>query len=265
MRVKRLEQINEYIAKNKSVSMNQLCKEFGVSMNTIRRDIDTLTSNGSVIKVYGGVIANLNEQGHTSELRPFSERNSSNNNEKLMISQKASTYVQDNDIIFLDSGTTTINMIPYLKNIRNLTVITYSIPALAKLLDYDGIKVISLPGLLLRGTASLTGSHAISYLSTFNITKAFMACTGVSLSRQVTNATFEEYEIKQTALKQSEQHFLLADHDKFGSAGIMTYSDITNMDYIITDHTPSPEYMEYFETNNIHLDIAKLSACDRSL
>ena len=87
------------------------------------------------------------------------------------------------------------------------------------------------------------------------MTKAFMACTGISLSRQVTNATFEEYEIKQAALERSEQHYLLADHDKFGNAGIMTYADITCMDYIITDRIPAPEYTDYFEENGIGLNI----------
>ena len=135
MRVKRIEAIQEYIIKNKSVSMEQLCEEFRVSMNTIRRDIDTLCTRGSVIKVYGGVVANTNAPAtHAETLRPFTERSSSNNNEKLMISQKAASYVQEGDIIFLDSGTTTLNMIPYLANIPNLTVITYSIPALVELL-----------------------------------------------------------------------------------------------------------------------------------
>lgn len=255
MRAKRIELINEYIKENQSVSMEQLCQKFEVSINTIRRDIDTLSSNGSVIKVYGGVVANNNSPKHSSTLRPFHERNDRNNAEKLLISQQAASYVEKGDIIFLDSGTTTLNMIPYLKDVTNLTVITYSIPALLKLLDYESIKVISLPGLLLRGTASLVGSCGVTYLSSFNITKAFMACTGISLSRQVTNATFEEYEIKQAALSRSEQHFLLADHDKFGSAGIMTYSNITNMDCIITDQEPSSEYTEFFKTNDIRLDI----------
>lgn len=259
MRIKRIEAILEYIIKNKSVTMEQLCTEFGVSMNTIRRDIDTLCTQGSVIKVYGGVVANTSSSTvHAKTLRPFEERNSSNNNEKLLISRKAASYVDAGDIIFLDSGTTTLNMIPYLGEIPNLTVITYSIPALVKLLQYENIKVISLPGLLLRGTESLVGSCGVNYLSTFNMTKAFMACTGISLSRQVTNATFEEYEIKQAALKRSEQHFLLADHDKFGNAGIMTYADISCMNHIITDDTPPAEYTEYFEEKGIGLDVVTM-------
>ena len=87
MRVKRIEAIQEYIIKNKSVSMEQLCEKFGVSMNTIRRDIDALCTRGSVIKVYGGVVANTNvTTTHAETLRPFHERSSSNNNEKLLIS-----------------------------------------------------------------------------------------------------------------------------------------------------------------------------------
>ena len=254
MRVKRIDYIKDYIKENKSVSIDQLCEVFQVSKNTIRRDIDVLVKEGGISKVYGGVVYKDTEETKAlSKLLPFAQRNIKNNPEKNQIAQSAAQFVTDGETIFLDSGTTTLNMIPYLAGKQDITVITYSIPALIKLLEYESIKVISLPGILLRGTSSLIGNSTTNYLSSFNITKAFMACTGISLANGVTNATFEEYEVKKTALLRSKEHFLLADHDKFNHAGVMTYAQISDFQTIITDSLPSYEYQTYCKENQVTL------------
>lgn len=80
-----------------------------------------------------------------------------------------------------------------------------------------------------------------------------MGCTGLSLTKQLTNATFEEFGVKQTALKQSRIHYLLADHEKFGHAALMTYGSIAEMDYLITNEEPEAEYLEYFREHQVEL------------
>ena len=81
--------------------------------------------------------------------------------------------------------------------------------------------------------------------------KAFMGCTGLSLSRQLTNATFEEFEVKQVALQHSKLHYLLADHEKFDHAALMTYGEIGAMDYLITDQLPTEAYQQYFDEQQV--------------
>ncbi|MBR5319165.1 MAG: DeoR/GlpR transcriptional regulator [Peptococcaceae bacterium] len=258
MRIKRIEEVEAYIRQVGSVSIQDLCDEFHVSINTIRRDIDTLVQSGRVKKVYGGVIAlGQSEEDasapQTRELMDFEVRNREYRDEKKEIARRAAEFVNHGDTIFLDSGSTTLQMIPYLAEKKNITVVTYSIPALAELAKYPQIRAVALPGVVLGRTASLVGSSTCQALQQFNCSKAFMGCTGLSLTRQLTNATFEEFGVKQTALRQSKSHYLLADHEKFGHAALMTYGNISDMDYVITNEEPEQEYLEYFKEHRVEL------------
>lgn len=258
MRIKRIEEVEAYIRQVGSVSIQDLCDEFHVSINTIRRDIDTLVQSGRVKKVYGGVIAlGQSEEDaavpQTRELMDFEVRNREYRDEKKEIARKAAEFVNHGDTIFLDSGSTTLQMIPYLAEKKNITVVTYSIPALAELAKHPQIRTVALPGVVQGRTASLVGSSTCQALQQFNCSKAFMGCTGLSLTRQLTNATFEEFSVKQTALQQSKSHYLLADHEKFGHAALMTYGDISDMDYLITNEEPEQEYLEYFKEHRVEL------------
>ncbi len=255
MRVQRLEAIAAYIQKEGSVSIQQLCEEFQVSVNTIRRDLDALVQEGAVKKVYGGVVAAGRTEDAstplTRELMDFQVRNRECLNEKQKIGRKAAEFVQHGDTIFLDSGSTTLQMIPYLAEKKNVTIITYSIPAIAELVNYPQIHTIALPGVVLGRTASLVGHATCVALAQFNCVKAFMGCTGLSLSRQLTNATFEEFEVKQVALRHSKLHYLLADHEKFDHAALMSYGEIGAMDYLITDQLPTEAYQQYFDEQQV--------------
>ena len=257
MRVKRLEAVEAYIRQVGSVSMQQLCQEFDVSINTIRRDIDALVQKGQVKKVYGGVVAlgQTEEEGVpvTRELMDFQVRNQEWLEEKSSIGRKAAEFVNHGDTIFLDSGSTTLQMVPYLAEKKNLTVVTYSLPALAALAQYPQIRTVALPGVVLGRTASVVGISTCQALRQFNCAKAFMGCTGLSLTRQLTNATFEEFEVKQVALEQSKIHYLLADHEKFNHAALMTYGNIADMDYVITNQEPEEEYQRYLQEHTVRL------------
>ncbi len=252
MRVHRIDYIREYILEHKAASLDELCEHFEVSKNTIRRDIAVLIAEGSIKKVYGGVV--VNEDAPVHGLVSFQERNHQFSTEKNQICKRAAAYVENGDTIFIDTGTTTLHMIPYLADKKNLTVITYSLPALVNLLNYEQMKVLCLPGTLLHGTASFVGSETTDYLEAFNISKAFMACTGIHKIHQVTNATFEEYSVKRVVMERSHMHYLLADSHKFGQSGIMTYANISDFQTIITDTAPSSEYTDLITECGVRLD-----------
>lgn len=261
MRVKRLEAVEAYIRQVGSVSIQQLCQEFNVSINTIRRDIDALVQKGQVKKVYGGVVALGATEGDgtpvTRELMDFQVRNQECLEAKNRIGCKAAEFVNHGDTIFLDSGSTTLQMVPHLAEKKNLTVVTYSLPVLVALAQYPQIRTVALPGVVLGRTASVVGSSTCQALRHFNCAKAFMGCTGLSLTRQLTNATFEEFEVKQVALAQSKVHYLLADHEKFEYAALMTYGQIADMDYLITDQEPEAVYRVYLQEHDVTLVLAE--------
>lgn len=250
MKSQRLNEMEQYIIDQETVSMEELCVRFDVSMNTVRRDIALLLKKGTVEKVYGGVrIRNVYPL-----LPSFEARTISRTAEKKRIGQCAAQWVMQNDIIFVDSGTTTMHMIEALGD-KSATIVTHSLQAINAAVPLNQLNTLVLPGTLQRRTNSFTGSQAVELLAGYHIRCAFMAATGVSI-HGVTNSSPLEYEIKRTAMQRSEKKILLIDGRKFGPTALLTYAQIQEFDCIITDVPPPPEYMEVLEASNTQLIIA---------
>lgn len=252
MKSKRLIAIEKYIMDHESVSMKELRDYFKVSMNTVRRDVVELLKRGTVRKVYGGVCAQTPE----SALIPYEVRSGGDSRQKEAVCREAVRFVHDGDVIFIDSGTTTVWLMDYLKNINNLTVVTNNVEVIMKALDNENISLIALPGQLLHKTRSVTGETTVSFLARYNIRTAFMAATGVS-AQGVTNSSPLEYEIKKKALENSEIKVLMVTGRKFGVTGLMTYANIEQFDVIITDGSIPERYRELVENKHVNLVIAK--------
>ncbi|MEH7414379.1 DeoR/GlpR family DNA-binding transcription regulator [Neobacillus drentensis] len=247
---KRIKEIHDYVIKQKSASLDELVSVFAVSKNTIRRDVQTLVERGDLKKVYGGVSV------IHKKLESYQDRKARNKKQKASIVEKAASYVDDGDVIFLDSGTTTIEMIEYIKG-KSLTIFTNSIELIIRALPFSNLTVIFIGGLLDRRTDSFVNPLNMDLLSNYNIKKAFMASTGISLSNGVTNASPLESELKKAIVKRSSEVYLLVDHDKFNKYGVMTYCNLDEIDYLVTDKTPNTSYREYAKKNSIRLVISK--------
>jgi DeoR family transcriptional regulator, myo-inositol catabolism operon repressor len=250
---KRINKIEEYITKNKSVSLDELMSVFNVSKNTIRRDVQELVEKGDFKKVYGGVA--VKEDKH-AKLESYQDRKVRNEKAKERIGKAAASYVNDGDIIFIDSGTTTIEMIEFI-NKKEVTVLTNNLDFIVRALPFDNLNVITAGGILERKTNSFGNLKNMDILNTFNVSKAFMASTGVSLTNGVTNASPFESELKTFMVNRSPEVFLLIDHDKFDKYGLMTYCGLDKINTLITDTLPSEVYQNYLEKNDIQLMIAQ--------
>lgn len=250
---KRINQIEEYIIKHKSVSLDELMDVFEVSKNTIRRDVQELVERGDFKKVYGGIAVNENKR---AKLESFQDRQVRNQAKKEVIGETASNYVEDGDIIFIDSGTTTIEMIEFIKK-KQVTVVTNNVDFIVGALPYENLNVITIGGILERKTNSFGSLKYMDILNSYNINKAFMASTGVSLSNGVTNASPLESELKTSIIHRCSKIFLLVDHTKFDKYGLMTYCRLDDINYLVTDRMPSIVYQNYAEKNRIQFIIAE--------
>jgi Transcriptional regulators of sugar metabolism len=251
MRLRRIEEIQNYIYENKKVSLDELCEKFGVSKNTIRRDIEEIVAGGNIKKIYGGVCVQPDK-----ELISFDERNIKGQLPKQIIAAKAAELVEDGDIIFIDSGTTTSHIIDHIRDKQNITIITNNLEIIVRAVPYDNINVISLSGALNRKTLSFTGQSAVNVLQGYNISKAFMASTGISIENGVTNFSPLECEIKQVAVQRSRQVYLLVDSSKFGVVSLMTYCSLDKINALITDKNPPANIADFFAEHNHKILIA---------
>lgn len=252
MRSTRIESMMEYVKEHRSVTLDQLCEKFQVSKNTIRRDVNELLTTGEFKKIYGGITSIS-----APTLKPFSERNIKNQDLKQRIAQKAASFVEDGDIIFIDSGTTTFNMIEYVKDKKNLTILTNNLEAIIQGIPFQDMKIVSLSGELNHKTLSFTGSNASTVLSQYNISKAFMASTGISINGELTNSSPLEHEIKRVAISRSQSTYVLVDHTKFHVVSLLTYGSFKDVTGVITDEMPDRDLKDYIEESG-----TMISLCD---
>ena len=252
MKSSRIQEMERYIIQHGAATMDELRENFDISMNTVRRDVAELLERGTVMKVYGGVRARPTEQA----LTPYEVRRRGSESAKAAIGRKAAELVHDGDIIFVDSGTTTLQMIDHLADKRELTIITNNIEAIVRALPHENITIIALPGQVRRKTHSLTGDDAVRYLKRFNIRTAFIASTGVS-AHGVTNSSPMEYEIKKCAVESAERTVLLIAEAKFGVTGLMTFAQLDDFDALVTDAQPAQEIRRLLADSGVELIVAE--------
>lgn len=252
MKLQRIREIQEHLKKHGAVSLDDLCQRFAVSKNTIRRDINELEARQIIRKVYGGVVLNDEE----TTIPSIAQREITMHAEKVRIAKKAAEFVNDGDIVVIDSGSTVVHTIEHLTGKQYLTLITNSVPALNATLAYDQFHVIATGGDLYHPTDSFIGLDAIAMLKKLNANTLFLAATGISLTKGVTNSSTIESEIKKAMIQVSEQIILLVDHTKFDVVSLMTFAELNDIDILVTDMLPPQEYCQYFETHNVKLVIA---------
>lgn len=245
MKEKRLQRVEDYIHLSGTVSLDELCQHFQVSKNTIRRDLESILVKGTIQKVYGGVMS------VSHNLVPFENRDHTNSGEKVAIAKRAAELIRDNDIIFIDSGTTTRCIMEFLPSINNLTVLTNSLDVINAAANMDNVTLLTVGNQYKRKTKSFVTIDDLYVLDKYNITRAFMSATGVSLANGVTNSDILEHEIKKRVVIKAQETYLLADATKFGKSTLLTYAALDNIQAIITSTALPEDYRHYFNSHHI--------------
>lgn len=251
MKYDRQRELEEYVAKRDFVSLDELCQVFGKSKNTIRRDVAELVKAGAMEKVYGGVRA---ARQATDTLLSYTDRNIKHSEEKQKICTLAAGYAEDNDVVFIDSGTTVVHLIPHLAALKGITVLSNNLHVLSCCMEYPTLNTISFGGQLNPETASFSSNFcSLDNLRRFNINKAYMAATGISVNKGATNSSPGELAIKRSIVEKSDTCFLLADSGKFGHAALLTYAGLDQFQYVVTDRPPDDVFQLYFKEHGIQL------------
>ena len=217
----------------KSVTVQELTDELGVSESTIRRDITALSREGKLIKVFGGAVA-LDEPPSSEELSVI-VKESINKDEKLRIAKYAASLIMPGDYVFIDSGTTTEYMIDYITE-KHATYVTNAVSH-AKDLVRKGCKVLLIGGELKENTEAVVGADAILHIQKYHFTKGFFGTNGINIKIEAL--------IKRVAIQNTQigSRFVLADHDKFGHSSAVTFADFGGT-VVITDKNPGKLYMK---------------------
>lgn len=250
MKTKRISEVEEYIQENDIVSIDELTETFQVSTNTIRRDINELVKRNSVKKVYGGVTStNKNDQ----QAIDYTERNIENYESKKFIGNIASKFIEQHDIVYIDTGTTTTHVLDNIDEKLEFTIITNSLDVINKASHLKNVDMYIIGEKYSARTRSFIGAKNQDIVGKFNIKKAFMSATGINIKNGLSNAEMEENLIKQRIIKQSEEKYALVDNSKIGKSTLLTYMELKDLDYLITDCSPDNNFIDFCNNHSINI------------
>ncbi|MNW56565.1 Lactose phosphotransferase system repressor [compost metagenome] len=251
MKIVRLKQIEDYVNAKQSATLEELSDAFNVSLMTIRRDIESLSREGAIKKVYGGVTAT-----NSRDLLTFEERDIVEMDEKKKIAKAAAQFIQKNDVVFIDSGTTTRYIVDYLDKDLTATIISNSLDIFNTVSNYPNINLITVGTHFNKRTRSFVGKENWPIIEKYNISKGMFSCTSLSLEKGASITDISEYEMKKRAFAKVSQSFLLVDKSKMNTESALTFAHIQDFDMIITD-SEVPDFAQYCSENNVHYLVAE--------
>ena len=248
----RQNQILSLLTRQQRLSVAEIVEQFAISEATARRDLESLASQGKARRVHGGVMA---VEQAPPEL-PILERESEQLDEKIRIARAASELVSDKETIFLGSGSTVLEVARHLRNRRNLTVITNSLPVLNTLVGINGITVISLGGMLRDSELSFIGHITEQALTEVRADKVIMGTRGVSLEHGLTNDYLQETLTDRAILKVGRKVIIVADHTKVNRVATALLAPLDSVQTFVTDSKADKKFIQALKKNGIEVIVA---------
>lgn len=248
--VERRKIIEEIITQNKSVLVPELAKQFDVTTETIRGDLEKLEKQGILVRTYGG--ATLAEDSD-SDLG-YTERTAVNAEGKQRIGERAAQLIKDGETIFLDASTSCFYLAKSIKEKHGVTVITNAERVISELSNCPNIKLICIGGMHMTKNMSYCGRIAEDTIRNhYYANKLFFSCRGATVSRGLGESSEEEAEIKKAMAERSETAIFLCDYKKLGKLGIPILHDWKKIDTFITDVKLTDEWHEVLAENDVEL------------
>ncbi|CAM4138849.1 DeoR/GlpR family DNA-binding transcription regulator [Paenibacillus alkaliterrae] len=249
--IQRRNKIKERLFEQRSVKVSDLVKEFNVSEETIRRDLNQLEREGLIVKNYGGAI--LSEEVESLSILPVQQRKLHFFDEKDAIGKKAAELVNEKQIIILDSGSTTWCMARHLKQKSDLMVVTNGMNVAEECSQNEETAIIVLGGKLIKKSMSLVGPQAEMELQKYNAHYSFLGASGISLRKGFTSSDIYEAEIKRAMIAAGQKVVILADHSKFMKQGLVAFSSFQDVDMLITSDMVDPEILKQIEEVGVQI------------
>ena len=247
--IERRREILARLSVDGKVIVSELARDFDVTEETIRRDLERLDKEGLVSKTYGGAVS---KQNSALDL-PYNIREGVNVVQKQKISDEISELINDGERIMLDSSSTALYVVKKLKNKKNLTIITNSVKILIELADKPDWTVLSTGGLLKNGALSLTGSSAEKMINSYHVDTAICSCKGIDTVMGVTDSNEKDSLIKQAMFASAERRILALDAEKFDKKSFVRVCGFRDIDVLVTDSEPSEKWISFCDEKNIEL------------
>ncbi len=255
----RIQQILELLEEHKAMSVRTLSETFSVSEMTIRRDLETLKKNNAIERSYGR--ASIQHQSRpvpidNGEYYDITMEQIKHISEKESIAKYAAGLIEPQDVIIIDSGTTTYRFSKYIPQDIEITALCYTFGILAELRKHSGINIIFSGGYYHPEDQMFTSKENVEFIRGLRANKSFISASGFHGSLGITCIHSHEVENKKAAIASSASRILLMDSSKFGLVRPSYFSSLSEINILVTDSGIPREWRQIVADAGIELHIA---------
>lgn len=218
------------------VEVAELAKRFGVTTETIRRDLSDLQRLRLVRRVHGGAVP-----WDTASFEPLlSIRNDQHDGEKRRLARAAIEELPPDGSIIIDSGSTLNRFAEAIPTDADLRVVTNSLATAQALASHDRVDVVVIGGKLRKNTLAMVDSAAVEAVRPLTVDALFISCDGMSVENGLSTPYRAEAALKRAMIASADRVIALADHSKFGHDFFMAFADWADIDVLVTNRELAP-------------------------
>lgn len=247
--VERQNQIVRLLSQNQRISVAEICFTFEISKATACRDLEALDRSKKIQRVHGGAIP----LAYSSPEIPMLIRREEQVEMKRRIGQAAAEFVRDGDTIVLGSGSTVMETARRLKDHRNLTVITNSLPIMNLLAERSDVSLVSIGGMLLPTELCFIGHIAELALEELRADKAIIGVRSIDLEQGLTSDYLPEVITDRALLRAAQETIIVADHTKFGRISTALLIPVEKVQTIVTDVETPKDFISGLQDRGIYV------------
>lgn len=248
---RRHDQILTLVQKQGFVTIEFLAQHFGVTPQTIRRDINALSQAGQLHRYHGGA-----GRATSAENVAYTQRKVMCLAEKQRIAQMVAAQIPNHASLFINIGTTTEEIAKALANHRRLRIITNNLNVASILSGNENFEVIVAGGLVRHRDCGIIGEATIDFIHQFKVDFGIIGISGVDLDGTLLDFDYREVRAARAIIDNSRKVFLAADHTKFGRNALVRLGSIDEIDALFTDRQPPASLVEVMAAVDVRYYVA---------
>jgi DeoR family glycerol-3-phosphate regulon repressor len=229
-----------------------LAGHFGVTPQTIRRDINSLDKRGQLRRYHGGAGMPTNSTTNFT----YAERQIQHLEEKKRIARAVIARVPDNSSLFINIGTTTETIARALLERDGLTVITNNLHVASILSNRDSFRVIIAGGMVRNKDGGVIGEATLDFVRQFKVDIAIIGISGIDSEGALLDFDYQEVQVAQAIIENSRSIYLTADHSKMGRNAMVRLGHISQATHLFTDRQPGQKLRHYIKEAGVELIVA---------
>ncbi len=247
LKEERQQTILSEVALHNRVLLTDIAEILEVSIDTVRRDVKELDAENKLRKVHGGAIS----LGFTNQ----SKRNTNTYalEQKIVIAEKASHLLRNGGVIFIDGGTTCLELARLIPDDLQLTCFTLSLPVAFELLNKPNVEVIFIGGKISKDAQISMGANAVHNLSEINVDYSFIGTGYVDVLHGLTEFDWDIVQVKKAVIKAAKKMVLLCISEKLNSQHRFKTCDINAINTMVTELAPENNLLNLFRNHDIRL------------